>query len=71
MAKGRVEIRTEDCKSCLYCVRSCPRGVLGQTEAVNRQGYQYICALRPEACIGCGSCARICPDAVITVYREE
>ena len=70
MVKGRVEINTEKCKSCLYCVRTCPRNVLGQGEAVNRQGYQYVEAQYPENCIGCGMCARICPDAVITVYQE-
>ena len=35
MAKGRVEIYTEACKSCLYCVNTCPKHVLGTTSAVN------------------------------------
>jgi len=70
MAKGRVEIYTEACKSCLYCVNTCPKHVLATTEAVNSKGYQYAVAVTAEACIGCAMCATICPDAAITVYRE-
>ncbi|NLC73142.1 MAG: ferredoxin family protein [Ruminococcaceae bacterium] len=70
MAKGKVEIYSEACKSCRYCVITCPKNVLGTTEAVNQKGYQYVVALRPEDCIGCAMCATICPDGVITVYRE-
>lgn len=70
MAKGRVEIFTEACKSCLYCVETCPKHVLGTTSAVNSKGYQYSQPLHPEDCIGCAMCATICPDAAITVYRE-
>lgn len=71
MVKGRVEIYAEACKSCLYCVETCPRGVLSRSDGTNSKGYQYIAPLRPELCIGCGLCARICPDAAISVYKEE
>lgn len=70
MAKGRVVIYTEACKSCRYCVATCPNKVLGTTEATNAKGYQYVQPLKAENCVGCGMCARICPDAAITVYRE-
>ena len=42
------------CKSCLYCVVTCPKKVLGTTEATNTKGYQYVQPLEPENCIGCG-----------------
>lgn len=70
MARGKVEIYTESCKSCLFCVRTCPKKVLGVTGAVNSKGYQYVQPVNPEACIGCAMCAAACPDAAITVYRE-
>ncbi len=70
MAKGKVEINTEACKSCLYCVNTCPKKVLGTTGSVNSKGYEYVDVVNPDACIGCAMCAAICPDAVITVYRS-
>ena len=70
MAKGRVEIYTEACKSCLFCVNTCPQKVLATTDAVNSKGYQDVVPVNPEACIGCAMCATICPDAAISVYRE-
>ena len=70
MAKGKVEIYVEACKSCRYCIITCPQKVLDTTDAVNSTGYQYSVPVNPDACIGCAMCATICPDAAITVYRE-
>ena len=63
MAKGRVEINAEACKSCQYCVISCP-------ENVNSKGYPYSVAATPEACIGCAMCAQMCPEDCIEVWRD-
>lgn len=68
--KGRVEIFTEACKSCLYCVNTCPKKVLGTTDATNSKGYQFVVPVNQDECIGCAMCAKICPDAAITVYKE-
>ncbi len=70
MVKGKVEVYAEACKGCLYCVNTCPKKVLGTTDAVNSKGYQYAVPVNPEECIGCALCATICPDAAISVYRE-
>ena len=70
MAKGNVEIRAESCKSCGYCVKFCPKGVLAIGEDVNQKGYQYVVAAKPEECTGCATCGQVCPDAAIEVYRE-
>jgi len=69
MAKGKVEIDIEACKSCLFCIKVCPGKVLDVAKAVNSRGYQYIVAAQPDACTGCTMCALICPDACFTVYR--
>ena len=60
MAKGKVEIRAESCKSCGYCVKFCPKGVLAIGEDVNQKGYQYVVAAKPEECTGCATCAVRC-----------
>lgn len=66
---AKVEVLSEICKSCLYCIQVCPKKVLDTTKAVNSKGYQYVVPVNPEACIGCALCAAMCPDAAIEVYR--
>ena len=66
---GKVEISIEACKSCEYCVISCPKKVLAIGEAVNGQGYPYAIVEAPEKCIGCAMCAQICPESAIQVWR--
>lgn len=66
---AKVEIRNESCKSCGYCVKFCPKGVLSIGKEVNMKGYQYVVAENMDRCIGCKMCASICPDAAIEVYR--
>ena len=68
----QVTIRAESCKSCGYCVKFCPKGVLAVGQQVNSKGYPYVVAVHPEDCIGCAVCAicgRMCPDAAIEVYK--
>ena len=69
MAQGKVEIIKEGCKSCGYCVRYCPKGVLAVGKEVNSKGYEYVYPANPDACIGCAICGKICPDGAIDVYR--
>ena len=64
-----VTIRAESCKSCGYCVKFCPKGILAVGTEVNSKGYPYVTAAHPENCIGCAICARMCPDAAIEVYK--
>ncbi len=66
---GKVTIRTESCKSCLYCIKFCPKKVLAVGEKVNSKGYQYIVAENLEDCIACQMCAQMCPEAAIEVYK--
>ena len=65
----QVTIRAESCKSCGYCVKFCPKGILAVGTAVTSKGSPYVTAAHPENCIGCAICARMCPDAAIEVYK--
>jgi len=65
---AKVEIRNESCKSCGYCVKFCPKGVLVVGEMVNSKGYEYVIPAN-DGCIACKMCAAICPDAAIEVYK--
>ncbi len=65
----KLELRTENCKGCSFCVHVCPKDVLEIGEEVNRKGYRYVVVKRPEDCIGCVQCAVMCPDAIIEVYK--
>ena len=51
MAKGKIEINSEACKSCQYCVISCPKKILVVGEEVNSFGYPYVISAEPEKCI--------------------
>lgn len=66
---AQVTIRAESCKSCGYCVKFCPKGVLAIGHEVNLKGYPFVVAAHPENCIGCAICGRMCPDAAIEVYK--
>lgn len=72
MAKrGKVEVRTEHCKGCGLCIRSCKVGSLSlsaKTET-NASGYRYL-KMVSDACTGCAMCAIMCPDQAIDVYRD-
>lgn len=69
MAKGRVEISPESCKSCSYCVMSCPKKVLAIGDEVNSKGYPFVVAKNPDDCIGCAMCGNICPESAIEVWK--
>ena len=66
---SKVEIRAESCKSCGYCVRFCPGGVLAVGSRVNQKGYQYVYVKQEDNCVGCAVCGLVCPDAAIEVWR--
>ncbi|PID75870.1 MAG: oxidoreductase [Deltaproteobacteria bacterium] len=58
-----MEQNTERCKSCGYCVLTCPKKALSFSETTNSRGYTTV-ALDTEKCIVCGICYSVCPDYV-------
>lgn len=70
MAKGRITVAEEYCKSCGLCVDACPKKVLRIADHLNAKGYRPVEQYK-DGCIGCALCALTCPDAVIEVFREN
>lgn len=66
---AKIEIVSERCKSCGYCIKFCPKNVLAIGTKVNLKGYEYVEVVRQEDCIGCCICGRICPDGAIEIYK--
>lgn len=65
---AQVTIRAESCKSCGYCVKFCPKGVLAVGHEVNSKGYPFVVAAHPEtasAVPSAGVCARTRPSKCI------
>ena len=71
MAKGRVSIVVEHCKSCGYCVEFCPSHVLALSSAFNSKGYHPPHVVHPEKCSGCDLCGMYCPDFAIFGFKNE
>lgn len=66
---AQVTIRAESCKSCGYCVKFCPKGVLAVGHEVNSRATPLWWPHTQKNCIGCAICGRMCPDAAIEVYK--
>lgn len=70
MAKAKIEINTELCKSCELCVAACPLGIIAiDKNVMNKNGYAPATSVDPEKCIGCSNCAIMCPDSCIKVIK--
>ncbi|MBE6009204.1 MAG: 4Fe-4S dicluster domain-containing protein [Lachnospiraceae bacterium] len=70
MAKGTIKVVADRCKSCGYCIKFCPKGVLAIGKNVNAKGYEYVEPVNADDCIACAICGRICPDGAIEVYKN-
>ena len=66
---ARIEIMTEACKSCSYCVITCPKKCIEIGSDVNSMGYLYANFANAEDCIGCAMCAQICPESAIEIWK--
>jgi len=59
--RGRVELKSEECKGCGLCVEACPPKVLRLSGKLNRYGYHPVTCFR-AGCTGCGICFFVCPE---------
>ena len=65
----KIIVVKERCKSCGYCIKYCPKGVLALGTEVNSKGYEYVVPVKEEDCVGCCICGRMCPDGAIEIYK--
>ncbi len=68
---AHIEIETDRCKGCYFCIQFCPKNVLQKSEKLNKIGY-FPAEVNPgeaESCTGCKTCALMCPDTAIEVYK--
>jgi len=69
---NKIEINSELCKSCGYCVKACPRNLIKIGEKLNTKGFQYAVFCDEQGnCTACTFCAMNCPEIAIEVYKEE
>ena len=69
-ARGTVELDSEECKGCGFCVEACPPRCLSLSDGLNRYGVHPAVLEVAEACTGCGICFFVCPEpGAVTVYR--
>ena len=66
---AKVEILSDYCKGCGFCVKSCPQKVFALGDKANKIGYRYVVQDKPEACVGCKICTIVCPDSALEVYK--
>ncbi len=70
-SRGRVEIITDRCKGCGFCIEFCPKQVLTESKEFNRKGYHPVYVAHTSECVDCGLCELICPEFAITVTPLE
>lgn len=66
----KIKVIQERCKSCGYCIKFCPKGVLALGSDVNSKGYEYVVPVKEADCVGCCICGRMCPDGAIEIYKD-
>jgi len=68
--KGKVTLKSEECKGCGLCVASCTPHVLRLSDDLNRYGYHYA-VYSGHGCSGCGLCFLACPEpGAIKVFKR-
>lgn len=62
-------LHSSQCKSCGYCVNSCPKQALSLTGEINIKGYKTP-IVDKDSCVRCGICYTVCPDYVFEIKEE-
>ena len=70
MAKVKWVVKKDFCKSCGFCINSCPKKILRLDKNLNKLGVLPVCIEDENKCTGCAICALVCPEACIEIYKE-
>lgn len=70
VTRGVVHIIEDRCKGCGYCIAYCPRKVLEQSKAFNKNGY-HPPAVKTDECLNCCYCQLLCPEFAIFSVEVE
>ena len=65
----KITINQDKCKGCLLCISFCPKGLIAETNNLNKRGTKTVKFYSKDECSGCTLCALICPDCCIEVYK--
>jgi len=73
----RVEIDSEACKGCGYCINFCPANCITLSKEFNSKGVHYAVFTNSVGsntntftlCNGCGACYIVCPDYCIKIVE--
>ncbi len=68
--EGYIVILEERCKSCRFCIETCPNECIVVGSKLNAQGYHPVEFQGNGQCTACCMCAEVCPDTAIEVYRK-
>ena len=66
----KVEVHTDACKECGYCIEVCGLDVFAQSKKANKRGYKPVLADKDERCVGCMLCFFACPDFSIEIAKK-
>jgi 2-oxoglutarate ferredoxin oxidoreductase subunit delta len=66
---SEVNVLSQYCKGCGYCVKSCPKKVLVIGSEINEIGYRFAVPVHGADCTACKLCALICPDSAIEIFK--
>jgi len=69
----QVNIISERCKGCGFCIEFCPQHSLHQSNEINSKGYHTVDINDTDKCTGCDICSMICPEfaIIVTAIKEE
>ena len=68
--KAEIQIITDECKGCGFCIKFCPKKVLEESQEINARGVHPPKIVDESKCVICSFCTVVCPDFAIFVVEK-